>query len=166
MSKSTKYIAALVITFAILGMLAVITGGNSQETAAPETENSVVSNSDTSPAPTTSIEEKNSGGKYIEYDEQAIANASGTQRVLFFHAEWCSTCRFYESDIEKAGVPEGITIIKASYDNEPELRKRYNVNIQSTFVLLNDDETAVRTWPFASGLKDANDLYENVKAEG
>ena len=103
-----------------------------------------------------------SDGEYIDFSEQALADASGNQRVVFFHAEWCSTCKFFENQIKSAGVPSGITILEADYDNDTELKAKYGVSVQSTFVLLDDSGEVAQTWPFASGLRSAQDLYDAV----
>ena len=105
------------------------------------------------------------GGQYVDFSEQALADASGSSRVVFFHAQWCSTCKFFENDIKSAGVPADITILEADYDTETALKDKYGVSVQSTFVLLNDAGEVVRTWPFASGLRSAQDLYAAVAAE-
>ena len=104
-------------------------------------------------------------GSYINYSETALADAEGTDRILFFHAEWCSTCKFYENDIMQSGVPSGVTVIEADFDTNTELKDRYGVTVQSTFVLLNDEGEVVRTWPFASGLRSAQDLFDAVASE-
>jgi thiol-disulfide isomerase/thioredoxin len=99
---------------------------------------------------------------YVEYSEQALSDSSGSKRVLFFHAPWCSTCNFYEGQIEKQGVSEGITILKVDYDSESGLKQKYRVNVQSTFVLLDSDGNIEKAWPFASGLSGIQDLYDQV----
>lgn len=149
--------------FGIVGVLALVTGGNTQETAAPQTENSVVSDTPSTPAPTTNTSAARE--RYIDYSDEAVASNADTQRVLFFHAEWCSTCKFFERDIKSADIPSDITIIETDYDTETELKQRYGVTVQSTFVLLDDDGNAVKSWPFASGLSSAQDLYDAVAAE-
>jgi len=102
-----------------------------------------------------------SADNYVAYSDTALADSEGTERVLFFHAEWCSTCKFYEADIKESGVPEGITIIQASFEDD-ELKAKYGVNVQSTFVLLDENGEVQKTWPFASGLRSASDLYAAV----
>lgn len=104
-------------------------------------------------------------GAYVEYSEEAFASAAGTDRIVFFHAEWCSTCKFFESDIMKTGVPQGVTVLEVDYDTNQELKDKYNVTVQSTFVLLDETGEVVRTWPFASGLKSAQDLFDAVASE-
>jgi len=82
--------------------------------------------------------------------------------VVFFHAPWCSTCNYFEGQIEEQGVPDNVTILKVDYDSETELKKKYGVNIQSTFVQLDANGAVVKTWPFARGLSGIQDLYNQI----
>jgi thiol:disulfide interchange protein len=102
-------------------------------------------------------------GGYQEYSEAALASAVDTKRVVFFHAPWCSTCNAFEKEILEQGVPDGITILKADYDNDTDLRQQYNVRLQSTFVLLDTEGNVEQTWPFGQGLSgDISNLYDQV----
>lgn len=72
-------------------------------------------------------------GAYVDYSPTAIADAKG-DTLLFFHATWCPTCRTLESDILSSGVPVGVTVIKVDYDTHQDLRQKYGVTVQTTFV--------------------------------
>jgi thiol-disulfide isomerase/thioredoxin len=90
-----------------------------------------------SPTPSTQSDDTlpstEASGQYVDYTDEALVNADG-QRVLFFHAPWCPQCRAIESDINSNGVPSGFTILKVDYDTNQELRKKYGVTLQTTFV--------------------------------
>ena len=77
-------------------------------------------------------------GAYVEYSDDAIAQAEG-RVLLFFHAPWCPQCRSVESDILAQGVPDGVTIIKVDYDSRQDLRQQYGVTLQTTFVEVDAD---------------------------
>lgn len=77
-------------------------------------------------------------GAYIDYEDGIVAKTAGT-KLLFFHAPWCPQCRDLESDIKQQGVPAGVTIIKVDYDSNQDLRKKYGVTLQTTFVRVNDN---------------------------
>lgn len=81
-------------------------------------------------------------GVYVDYSDAALAAAEGTA-VLFFHAPWCPQCRALEADIVASGVPDGVTILKVDYDSRQDLRQRYEVTLQTTLVVL--DEQGVKT---------------------
>lgn len=83
-----------------------------------------------------------SGGTYITYTEQALQQAEG-QKVLFFHAAWCQECRSIEAGIEAEGAPEGYTILKVDYDNNHDLRVKYGVKSQATFVKLDENNNKI-----------------------
>lgn len=74
------------------------------------------------------------GGEYLDIRKVAIADANNDEVFLFFHAPWCPQCRSVESGINSDGVPEGVTIIKVDYDTNQELRAKYGVTLQTTFV--------------------------------
>ncbi len=73
------------------------------------------------------------GGAYVDYSPTAIGDSTGVT-LLFFHAPWCPSCRQIESEINENGVPDGVTIIKVDYDSHQDLRQKYGVTIQTTFV--------------------------------
>ena len=102
-------------------------------------------------------------GSYVDYQTgQDLASTENTKRVVFFHAEWCPTCKFYEKQIQEQPIPDGITIIKADYDKETELKELLGVTTQSTFVLINREGDVGRVWPFAQGLSGIQDLYDQI----
>jgi len=79
---------------------------------------------------------------YVSYSEQAFAADRG-KRILFFHAPWCPQCRQLDTEIsaDVASVSNA-TIYKVDYDSNIELRKKYGVTQQTTFVQTNPDGTA------------------------
>jgi thioredoxin 1 len=126
---------------------------NSDQVVAQNSENSQVNQA---------TEKEAIKGAYVEYSEQSLTSSSNTKRVVFFHAPWCSTCNYFEGQIEEQGVPDNVTILKVDYDSETELKKKYGVNIQSTFVQLAANGAVVKTWPFARGLSGIQDLYNQI----
>ncbi len=81
-------------------------------------------------------------GAYVDYYDGVIAETAG-QKVLFFHAPWCTQCRQLEQSILSEGVPDGTTIIKVDFDSETELRQQYGVTLQTTVVHVDDDGDAL-----------------------
>lgn len=100
--------------------------------------------------------------RYETYSEEKFVASADTERVIFFHASWCPTCISHDRDIKAAGVPEGITIFRADYDKDLDLRRKYNVAIQSTFVHIDANGDVVKTWPFGTGFSDPADLYSQI----
>ena len=86
------------------------------------------------PTPVSSVQP----GSYVAYSPEAISTTPGT-KLLFFHAPWCPQCREIEADIKNRGVPENVTVFKVDYDSSQELRRKYGVTIQTTFVKVNSE---------------------------
>ncbi len=72
-------------------------------------------------------------GQYVDYRDGILSQVSG-QRVLFFHAPWCSQCRSIEKGIKADGVPSGVSIVKVDYDSNQALRQKYGIKVQTSFV--------------------------------
>jgi len=66
-----------------------------------------------------------------KYDDEKI--------VLFFHADWCSSCNRIDKDILEKWVPDGINILKVNFDEEKELLAKYDVRTQSSFAQIDSD---------------------------
>jgi thiol-disulfide isomerase/thioredoxin len=62
----------------------------------------------------------------------AAAQQAGRPVVVFFHADWCPTCRQQDkvlSSLKSEGLD--VVVLVADYDKEKDLRKRLNVRAQS-----------------------------------
>ena len=81
-------------------------------------------------------------GKGVYVDEATYranpAAYTGGKVVLFFHAPWCPSCRANEKDIQAkvaaGSLPAGLTLVKVDYDSSTDLKARYGVTVQDTFV--------------------------------
>lgn len=78
-------------------------------------------------------------GYYGDYTDDRLKQ-SYDKTILFFHATWCSECRAFDQAIKSGRVPAGVQILKVDYDRRTDLRQKYDVRIQSTFVELDDDD--------------------------
>jgi thiol-disulfide isomerase/thioredoxin len=85
-------------------------------------------------------------GRYEDYAPGKLAYAAEGDVVLFFHASWCPTCRATEAAIGESGIPDGLTILKVNYDTAIELRQRYGVTVQHTFVHVDEDGNEIAKW--------------------
>jgi thiol-disulfide isomerase/thioredoxin len=99
----------------------------------------------TAATPPAASVETPGGGSYVDYTDTAIASAEGTT-LLFFHASWCPQCRSIETDILADGVPAGVTVIKVDYDSHQDLRQKYGVTLQTTFVEVDSAGEALQTY--------------------
>ena len=68
--------------------------------------------------------------------------------VLFFAADWCPTCQEATANLEAdpAGIPAGLAIVRVDYDDSDELKKKYGVTVQHTFVQVDADGNEVAKW--------------------
>ena len=88
------------------------------------------------------------GGKYVpesKFRADPAAFESGNT-VLFFYAAWCPDCQRTDSSIQETGVPEDINIVKVDYDNANDLRKKYGVTQQHTYVLIGPGGEQLMKW--------------------
>lgn len=149
-----KKLLLLLLAVLVLGGGAWLIGGSSGN------EGGSQPNSISSPK---SIDPAASDSGYILYSEQALAEATqdGGRAVLFFHADWCPTCRAAEQDIlsKLDQIPDDLTILKTDYDTERELKKKYQVVVQHTFVQVDQNGNEVTKWS-GGGLQDIINLTE------
>ena len=75
----------------------------------------------------------------------------GSKVVLFFHASWCPTCQATETALKSSGVPDGLTVVKVDYDAATELKQKYGITQQHTFVQIDGAGMSVKKW---TGTKD------------
>ena len=89
-------------------------------------------------------------GTYIDYAKFAGNEAmyAKTDTVLFFAASWCPTCQAVEKDINAnlENLPEGLTLVKVDYDNSDDLKQKYGVTIQHTFVQVDEAGNEIAQW--------------------
>ncbi len=89
-------------------------------------------------------------GTFQDYSQSEVESsvAMGNTTVLFFHAEWCSTCRAAEKDIVSRmdSIPENVKIFKVDYDTEAELVQQYEIVNQHTFVVLDENMNISSKW--------------------
>lgn len=82
---------------------------------------------------------------YLDYNDGLIASLSW-DIVLFFHADRCPTCRAAEKNFAESGIPAWLHIVKVDFDTEKDLRVKYNVLTQTTFVHIQQDGTLIKRW--------------------
>lgn len=87
---------------------------------------------------------------YADYSPNTLA--ASQQRgltVLFFAATtWCQSCSELEKEIVErvVEIPSHITILKVDYDNDSDMKAKYQVISQHTLVVLDKDGKEVRRW--------------------
>lgn len=102
-------------------------------------------------------------GSYKDYSAQTVAleQKAGHKVILFFHAPWCPYCQAADKDFKAHldKIPTNVTVLKTDYDSNVELKKKYGVSYQHTFVQIDDKGDRLAFW--VSG--DTDDLVKNIK---
>jgi thiol-disulfide isomerase/thioredoxin len=98
-------------------------------------------------------------GSYTAYSPSAVTTALAAKKnvILFFHATWCPTCKAADATFKKETPPANTVVFKVDYDTNKDLRSKYGVTYQHTFVSLNADETLKKK---SSGKKNFAELAE------
>lgn len=79
-------------------------------------------------------------------DALAAAEKAGQPVALHFHADWCPTCRAQDKALQSLKAEKGldITVLTVNYDTEKDMKRRFKVNAQSTFIVLKGQKESAR----------------------
>lgn len=129
-----------------------------EEVATQDPKDSMSTGTD---SPSTAMEKK--AGAYVEYSVQALSEAAKNngKAVLFFHAKWCPFCKTADQAFSSRTqeIPAGVTVLKTDYDTEKELRTKYGVTYQHTFVQVDANGNQITKWNGG----DIETLKSNIK---
>lgn len=83
------------------------------------------------------------------YSEQALQQLkqAGSAVAVFFHADWCPTCRKQAASLEALKddpALQAMTVLVADYDSEKDLRRALKVRSQSIMVVYSGDIEVTR----------------------
>ncbi|MCP4523319.1 MAG: peptide-methionine (R)-S-oxide reductase MsrB [Candidatus Gracilibacteria bacterium] len=105
--------------------------------------------------------------QYTSYSDEKLQNAKEEFLILFFHATWCSSCTQFEEKVIKEKIPENIKIFKVDFDTQHQLRKKYNIITQTSFVLVDNNGKVKKRWIGAQKIQDIvaqlQDIPKSVK---
>ena len=91
---------------------------------------------------------------YITYDQYQASKDkyADSKVVLFFNAKWCPDCRAINEALtsDPGKIPAKTTVVSVDYDQHTDLRQRYGVTMQHTFVQINSSGDKVRQWASTS----------------
>jgi thiol-disulfide isomerase/thioredoxin len=86
----------------------------------------------------------------LSFESEAQVNTLAAQgkTVVFFFATWCPNCRATVAELNErwAEVDPALTLVIADYDKESALKAKFGVTYQDTFVLLDAEGDAVKSW--------------------
>lgn len=98
------------------------------------------------------IKENWNSVNYKNYDESLI-KTSTWRILLFFHADWCSTCKALEKQILKWWLPSDLLILKVDFDSRKDVAKKYSILSQSSFVQIDNKWNMVKRIVWKADLK-------------
>ncbi len=112
----------------------------------------------------TDVQSEGAGpGAYVSFSEYEAARDAfaATDVVLFFNADWCSTCKEARDNIQAdlASIPSDLTIVVVDFDAANDLRQKYGVTVQHTFVQIDADGKELAKW---SGSVTADEIAQNT----
>ncbi|MDA9128937.1 thioredoxin family protein [Candidatus Gracilibacteria bacterium] len=90
-------------------------------------------------------------GVYADYDSSLVGQTDET--VLFFHAAWCPSCVAADKEITAGNIPEGLTVLKTDFDINTDLRQKYGVTGQHTFVQVDENGEMIKKWVGGSSIE-------------
>ncbi len=96
-------------------------------------------------------------GQYIQYQSWIIQTLTWSRILLFFHADWCSTCKSFDEQIRTTQLPWDLIILQVDYDTADDLKKQYSILSQSTFIQIDPQGNMYKRWLGKSQLKDILD---------
>lgn len=137
--------------FLVLASLLLTSCGQTVDTNSEQPQEIVAKDPQAAPGNYITLAEfESEKSKYADFDV-----------VLFFNAAWCSTCKVARDNIEsnRSSIPENLTIVVVDYDSEIELRRKYGVVIQHTFVQINSSGKELTKW---SGSVTATEIDEKL----
>ncbi len=89
-------------------------------------------------------------GAYKDYSTATVQaeQAQGNKVVLFFHATWCPFCKAADAEFKSraSDIPAGVTVLKTDYDSNTDLKQKYGVTYQHTFVQIDTNGNQVSKW--------------------
>lgn len=122
----------------------IVLGGCSQANSSSDAMSSAKS-----PSSATSHSDSASQS-YITYDQYQASKDkyADSKVVLFFNATWCPDCRAINEALtsDPGKIPAKTTVVSVDYDQHTDLRQRYGVTTQHTFVQIDTNGEKTRQW--------------------
>jgi hypothetical protein len=84
----------------------------------------------------------------VDYKGKGLAESmtTGKKTLVWFHANWCATCKAQELVLAKIPKDQNETIIvKVDFDTATKLRREFKVPTQSTFLVFKDGKEVGRS---------------------
>ena len=104
--------------------------------------------------------------RYVDYTTKGLTKASekNGRAILWFAAlAWCPSCQAADRDFKAHfdKVPKDVTILKINYDTAKELKQKYSIVMQDTFIQVDSQGKEITRWN--SGGQGVEALLANAK---
>jgi thioredoxin-like negative regulator of GroEL len=90
------------------------------------------------------------GSQVVSFTTEQVAQELAKKQtvVYFFSATWCGECQETYRDIQAhwRTIPKDFTLIYVNFDKERQLRQKYGVTIQHTFVVVGPNGERKKIW--------------------
>ncbi|MDD2870398.1 MAG: thioredoxin family protein [Candidatus Gracilibacteria bacterium] len=94
---------------------------------------------------------------YREYSPELLS--ANTTNVLFFAATWCPSCQSADKNFSSETIPSNINLLKVDYDTYTDLKEKYGITMQHTFVEVDANGNEIKKW---SGSFNVTDLVKEI----
>lgn len=122
----------------------IVLGGCSQANSSSDAMSSAKSSS------SATSHSDSASQSYITYDQYQASKDkyADSKVVLFFNAKWCPACRAINEALtsDPGKIPAKTTVVSVDYDQHTDLRQRYGVTTQHTFVQIDTNGEKTRQW--------------------
>jgi hypothetical protein cdivTM_02768 len=122
----------------------IVLGGCSQANSSSDAMSSAKSSS------SATSHSDSASQSYITYDQYQASKDkyADSKVVLFFNAKWCPACRAINEALtsDPGKIPAKTTVVSVDYDQYTDLRQRYGVTTQHTFVQIDTNGEKTRQW--------------------
>ena len=122
----------------------IVLGGCSQANSSSDAMSSAKSSS------SATSHSDSASQSYITYDQYQASKDkyADSKVVLFFNAKWCPACRAINEALtsDPGKIPAKTTVVSVDYDQHADLRQRYGVTTQHTFVQIDTNGEKTRQW--------------------
>lgn len=122
----------------------IVLGGCSQANSSSDAMSSAKSSS------SATSRSDSASQSYITYDQYQASKDkyADSKVVLFFNAKWCPACRAINEALtsDPGKIPAKTTVVSVDYDQHTDLRQRYGVTTQHTFVQIDTNGEKTRQW--------------------
>lgn len=162
--KKTLFIVIGLVVLGVIGYFFV--SGNASNSSVEQTsQQSVTENVQGVNQQQEDLGNPGSSERFVAYSEENLKKATENngKAIVFFHAGWCPSCQAAEKELKEkwSEVPQDVTILKTDYDTSTELKAKYGITMQDTWVQVDSQGNEITKWN--SGGEGLKTLLANLK---